>query len=207
MVLETGIKFAKNFVARDLKDLPPLKKGFIRVVHRTHPDNVESIVKDGLKARHDLAHTSDQYLEEEFWKMLARDPRGDAFGSAKIIMDIPYKEYNLLTRNSNAIYYNGKELAKLTPTQLQYGAHKLVCPSKYIVGAIEQKYPWGKKCIEIFKQMASKNPEREVVKTDLRMFNRFRRPNAFEEQQAEILKAKKQGEIASNDGDWGDGFD
>lgn len=174
-------------IATELKDLPPLRKGFVRVVHRTSPTNVDSITKQGLKARTSLYYTSDAYTEKEFWDMLANDPRGDLFGTAKIIMDMPIKEYNILTRNFVGRCYNEKELVGNVYDGV-YGATKLVCPNKYIVGAIEQKFPWSKKCIELFRQMARKNSEVEVPKTDLRIFNGKRK--TFESPFAHHSKGK-----------------
>ncbi|MBP3847990.1 hypothetical protein J6I39_09620 [bacterium] len=153
-------------VATELKDLPPLKAGFVRVVHRTNPKNMNSIVEKGLWAKNKgLCWTSDTYTEDEFWKMLSKDYRGDAFGTGKIIMDIPQEEYNILTRSSNRGFYDFDKNNSELPL--------LVCPSKYIVGAIEQKYPWSDKCINIFKHLSKKNPERNVEKTDLSRFNNF----------------------------------
>ena len=169
--IATIVEKTAHFIARELKDLPPLKKGYVRVVHRKKTKNMESIITEGLRARNGLCFTSDAFpLEEDFWNLMACDFRGKHFGTGKIIMDIPQKEYNLLTRNSGGPrFYNEKEWLS-TP----YGVTQLVGLPKYIVGAIEQKYPWNKKCIEIFRSMASKNPEIEVPKTDLRIFNRGR---------------------------------
>mgnify|MGYP006916030332 CR=1 FL=1 len=153
-------------VATQLKDLPPLKAGFVRVVHRTDPRNMNSIVEKGLWAKKTLYETSDVYnTENEFWKMLSKDSRGDAFGTGKIIMDIPQEEYNILTRATGRGFYDYDK----NNSQLSL----LVCPSKYIVGAIEQKYPWSDKCINIFKHLSKKNPEINVEKTDLSRFNNF----------------------------------
>lgn len=165
-----------NRIATAFKDLPPLRKGYVRIVHRTHPENIGSIVENGLRTKTSggLYYTSDCYMEGEFWDMLANDPRGDLFGRAKIIMDMPIREYNKLTRpvysgigkRREYRYYNEKT------AQTDYcGTDQLVCPSKYIVGAIEQRCPLFKKCLDLIRAAASKNSEVKVKETDLRMFN------------------------------------
>ena len=153
-------------LATELKDLPPLKAGFIRVVHRTNPKNMNSIVEKGLWSKNKGLHwTSDAYTEDEFWKMLSKDSRKDAYGTGKIIMDIPQEEYNILTRSSSRGFYDYDKSNSELPL--------LVCPSKYIVGAVEQRYPWSEKCINIFKHLSKKNPEINVEKTDLSRFDNF----------------------------------
>ncbi len=173
MVSTTLTTMAGRRIATDLKDLPPLKKGFVRLTHWTNRDIANSIVEHGLYGNKGLGGTTVLHDEEGFWESLTSAgyelQEGvlnniTRYGNEMIVMDMPAKEYRKLFITDGCYKVKGEKF-------FDWKGYELVCPSKYIVGVIEKKFPWGKKCVELFRHIAQKNPEVEVPKTDLRMFN------------------------------------
>ncbi len=101
---ETGAK-----IATQPEELPPLREGYIRLVHQTSSRHAESFVENGLiynKTAAGKEHLSladypdvtsmvDNFYENDFWKSLVQedDLHRREGADAKIIFDMPIEEY------------------------------------------------------------------------------------------------------------------
>lgn len=133
---DTQIKYDKP------EDLPSLRKGWVRLVHRciaksiSGPDNIESIKQNGLvfnRQAADIApharggtyrHITEMasiYTEEDFWQSMKKDDfacYNDArYADTKLVFDMPIDEFVFLQRFGRRI--------------------KGTIDSKYLVGVIK----------------------------------------------------------------------
>ena len=106
-------------------DLPPLRNGFIRIVHQTRTGEVENILNNGLiynmeyftggKTKRytgdylDLTSMANAYYQDDFWNMM-RDCNGGLhkFSDKKIIFDMPSEECTAHHQPLVAKFLSGK---------------------------------------------------------------------------------------------------
>lgn len=174
----------ENVIARQFEDLPPLREGYIRLVHRTSAECAEGIAKNGLYSNAGLDDTaSAMYSENDFWDLLVHGARMHRDYTTEVIIDMPREEFNILSNahisdtynpyGTSHIYYSENN----TPTSSNQGYFKqkyLVCPAKYIVGICEHPRNLSIEEVNIIKSRTAKNPLPQVEETDLRIFDRFK---------------------------------
>lgn len=109
-------------LALNKETLPPLKQGFVRLVHLTkaRPDYVEEIIKNGLDySRHGmLQSTARWWAEENQVQYSCSDSRFSGPGAKAIVMDVPAQEIRL---HNDVVKSPG------------------IVPSKYLIGVIDSK--------------------------------------------------------------------
>ncbi len=106
----------------EVSTLPPLKDGYVRLVHITHPNEVASTIQNGLfYQKHGMlmsvARCWEQASHCEFW---SDDSRFSFDGAVAVVMDIPASD----TKTHNAV-----------------GSNPGVVPAKYFVGVVSAKKP------------------------------------------------------------------
>lgn len=94
-------------LASQPEELPPLREGYIRLVHQTNKNNIDSIAENGLiynkKAagkEHlslsnypDVTSISYAFTEDEFWNSLTQEHEWHRATDTKVIFDMPAEEY------------------------------------------------------------------------------------------------------------------
>ena len=85
-----------NKIATIPSDLPPLKEGWVRLIHRTDSENAQKIIKSGLRGDTSISGTTKNASGEELWDNLRRDPNGKIYGTKKLVIDLPLAEYQKL---------------------------------------------------------------------------------------------------------------
>lgn len=108
-------------VATRPEDLPPLREGYVRLVHQTHADCVDNLIDKGLIYNREYANKPGEggkysditsmaiaFDENGFWNALA-DEKGICHKGAdtKVIFDMPAEECGTHQRYALAQYLNG----------------------------------------------------------------------------------------------------
>lgn len=157
-IVQDGLEFfvnpsTGNRIATSLEGLPPLKDGYVRIVHRTSQGCADGIMKTGLDfSKHGLLQsTSDAYsLEKDFWELMHNDFRGNSFGDTKVIMDLPIAEHKVYCR---------------------LGQGNKIVPSKYVTGIVKNYgapgFEISKAELERIMACTKRNPYINVMETDL----------------------------------------
>ena len=114
---ETGYE-----IAAIPEELPPLREGFIRLVHQTHSEHAESLVEKGLVYNRknagieevsykggylDVGYMAVAYNEEEFWNRLTGDGVRHNNSDVIVIFDMPVNECGAHQRFEIAGSLNG----------------------------------------------------------------------------------------------------
>lgn len=155
-------------------DLPPLKDGWVRLIHRTTPEYTNSILKTGLRGKYGISGTSTLHDKNDFWKNLKTDC-ATFHGNKKIIMDIPSREYMKLKIGDK--YYKKGSLIDDTGYK---NAKNLYIKNKYIVGIIDAYGSTKKmtpKQLESMKKSSVINQFLDIKPEDLRQLNPGRPQN------------------------------
>lgn len=96
---ETGLE-----IATLPEQLPPLKEGYIRLIHQTHFGNAESLAENGLIYSRNCSKKSgfseypvitfmaSFYKEDDFWKRLTKDENRHKGADVIAIFDMPMEE-------------------------------------------------------------------------------------------------------------------
>ena len=84
-------------VALKKEDLPPLRDGYVRVVHLTSKNAAEEILKTGLNyKRHGmLQSTARAWSNEKDAEFSTTDPRFQGEHMVAVVFDIPFEEHRL----------------------------------------------------------------------------------------------------------------
>lgn len=99
---ETG-----EIIAKTPDKLPPLRKGFVRVVHQTRSDCMDGLIDNGLIYNRNYANKNDTragnytdvgfmtyaFTEDSFWESLTKEGVCHRNSDIKAIFDMPIKEY------------------------------------------------------------------------------------------------------------------
>ncbi|MBE6468128.1 MAG: hypothetical protein E7004_06030 [Alphaproteobacteria bacterium] len=155
---ETGFK-----IATIPEELPPLRKGYFRVVHQTCSIHAESLAEKGLvynkkyagmgknpydKNYMDAGYMSVQYSEEGFWDRLTDDGTRHMNSDVIAIFDMPAEEYTAHLNPDLACYLNGTisrgYMVGIIPN---YGTKDLQTEQRLSVSEMEEK-----------KRIAKSNP-------------------------------------------------
>ncbi len=112
---ETGFPIAK-----DAEELPPLRKGYVRLVHQTHAECAVSLAENGLVYNRIYAGRTDcgsRYAEitsmavakteDEFWQSLTKENVRHKGADVMAIFDMPQEECGAHQRELLAQYLNG----------------------------------------------------------------------------------------------------
>lgn len=189
-----------NIVATVPSDLPPLKEGWVRLIHRTEPVYTKAILNEGLRGKYGISGTTSVHDAENFWKNLKTD-NGAFHGSKKIVMDLPAKEYRKLYLGDN--YYKKESIINDTGYK---NASNLYVKNKYIVGILDaygSRKHMTPKQLASMKQSSELNPFLEIKPEDLRQLNLGRPKNRDwlnrTPSQARKEVEKLQKEIAKNE--------
>ena len=158
-----------------LEDLPSLKQGWVRLVHRCiYKDHVDSICENGLIFNREAAklsplqrgssypnitHMASVYDEESFWESMHKDDfacyDNARYADTKIVFDMPLDEFCLLETFGRKI--RGK------------------VDNKYIVGVIPNVNGANKNLIlsaeevNVAKQKSQNNPTTSATPNDVEM--------------------------------------
>ncbi|MEE3350232.1 MAG: hypothetical protein VZR09_09360 [Candidatus Gastranaerophilaceae bacterium] len=181
--------FPPKHVARTFGDLPPVKDGYIRLIHRTSSENAEKIVQSGLYGEVGLPDTASPCRsEQEFWDTLTSPSEvQNAHGDTKVIIDMPIKEFQIFAGgieygdlSTTGVRYNFNvingevEEPTFSPDQGVGSLNRLVCPKKYIVGVCKHDRIFSENEIQRLKEQTSKNPLQDVEETDLAPYEIFK---------------------------------
>ena len=71
-------------------DLPPLKEGFVRLVHLTNKKSISEIIKSGLRYNGDLSTTARWWSNESNVELDSSDIR--FMGISALVVDIPTQD-------------------------------------------------------------------------------------------------------------------
>lgn len=148
--------------------MPPLKDGWVRLIHRTQPDCATSILDSGLRGKFGISGTTTLHDKDGFWKNLETD-RLTFYGSKKVVMDMPAREYTKLFYNDG--YYKKGSIIDDTG---YHNARNLYVKNKYIVGIIDSygiRKPLTPKQLESMKRSSQLNPFLDIKPEDLRQLN------------------------------------
>lgn len=99
---ETG-----EIIAKTPDKLPPLRKGFVRVVHQTRSDCMDGLIDNGLIYNRNYANKNDTragnytdvgfmtyaFTEDSFWESLTKEGVCHRNSDTKAIFDMPVQEY------------------------------------------------------------------------------------------------------------------
>lgn len=82
---------------RDREALPSLKEGYIRLVHLTGAENVESIISNGLDyRRYGMIQSMVRgWVDEDQVELESSDPRFQGKNMVAVVMDVPFQEARL----------------------------------------------------------------------------------------------------------------
>lgn len=160
-----------NAVATMPCDLPPLKDGWVRLIHRTQPEVTGGILNEGLRGKYGISGTTTSHSSEGFWKNLETD-NATFHGSKKVVMDMPAKEHKKLYHGD--LYY---EKGSLVDVSGYSNAKKLYVKNKYIVGIMDAygstKHMTPRQ-LSSMKKTSDLNPFLEIRPEDLRQLNQGR---------------------------------
>lgn len=163
-----------NIVATVPSDLPPLKEGWVRLIHRTQPEYTESILKSGLRGKYGISGTTTAHDTQDFWKSLQHEQL-KFHGTKKIVIDMPAKEHRKLYIKDK--YYKDGSIKDETGYN---NAKNLYVKNKYIVGIIDA-YGTHKqltpKQLASMKKSSELNQFLEIKPEDLRQLNPGRPQN------------------------------
>lgn len=110
----------ENKPANILEDLPPLREGFVRVVHQTRSSSTDSIVENGLIYNREFANSNkgSKYLdlqsmaightEDSFWNSLEKSGIRHNGADKKVIFDMPIEECGAHQNTAITQYLSGK---------------------------------------------------------------------------------------------------
>ncbi len=100
------------------EELPPLREGYVRLIHQTMLDCGESLAENGLIYNRECAHRTEgfsnyadvafmtyAYTENGFWDRLTHEE--EARGNVIAIFDMPLEEYNAHQHYQTVPYLNG----------------------------------------------------------------------------------------------------
>ena len=111
---ETGFE-----IATTPEKLPPLRNGYMRLIHQTSFNCAESLAENGLIYNRDLAQKdgfskysdvtsmSHAYTENEFWERLTEENIRHKGANAIAIFDMPMEELGAHQKYYIANYLNG----------------------------------------------------------------------------------------------------
>ncbi len=107
-------------IANDAEELPPLRKGYVRLVHQTHAECAVSLAENGLIYNRIYAERTDcgsRYAEvtsmavakteDEFWQSLTKENIRHKGADVMAIFDMPQEECGAHQRELLAQYLNG----------------------------------------------------------------------------------------------------
>lgn len=157
-----------NIVATFPSDLPPLKEGWIRLIHRTIPEYTTPILNSGLRGKYGIRGTTTAHDTEDFWQNLANEGLM-IYGPKKVVMDMPDREYRKL-------FLKGKYYKKGSKNDEKnyFSARELYVKNKYIVGIIDvygSHKPLTPQQLESMQRSAQLNPFLDIKPEDLRQLN------------------------------------
>ena len=177
-------------IAREFMDLPPVREGYIRLVHRTSSEAAESIAKSGLYSAQGLDDTASAMRSAtDFQNFLTSGAKEHRQATTVVIMDMPIEEFRILSRGSISDTYNpygNSHIYYSEKAGISNNGYKnpkyLVCPAKYVVGICEHAENLPIQEVNRITLQNAKNPLPQVEETDLTIFDRFK----VSEQELEI---------------------
>jgi len=159
---ETGAK-----VASVPEELPPLREGYVRLIHQTHSGCAESLVENGLIYNREYAQKSGYskysdvtsmalaYDEDDFWDRLTKEEIRHKGADVIAIFDMPMEECGAHQREQIAQYLNGTisrgYIVGIIPN---YGTKGSKTGEKLSVSEMEEK-----------KQISKSNPLPPIYET------------------------------------------
>lgn len=107
-------------IATDPENLPPLREGYIRLVHQTHREHTDNLVNKGLIYNREYANKPGEggrysditsmaiaYDENEFWSSLVKEGIRHKGADVKAVFDMPLEECGTHQKEKLAQYLDG----------------------------------------------------------------------------------------------------
>lgn len=87
----------EKVIAEKREELPPLKEGYVRLVHLTQSANADKIMQTGLDyQKHGMIQSVARAWEKENEvEFTSNDPRFHGENIVAVVMDMPHEEYRL----------------------------------------------------------------------------------------------------------------
>jgi len=93
-----GIDTGDTPVVTSMAQLPPVKKGNVRIAHGTRPENVPSIVRDGLRPGRDVG------MGERLGMVLGIHGEASSFGEISVVYDVPAADAHFVNTSWVEVY-------------------------------------------------------------------------------------------------------